>query len=147
MVGNLAHDVKIQQCITLTAGAAGATNINGSEVDTEGFEGVLFVFQFGPIVGTAVTSIKVQQDTVTGMGSAADLAGSGQTVADTDDDKVFYVDVKRPLERFLRPVVLRATANATVSCMAYLYRGRSFPVSHGTNVAGEVHSSPAEGTA
>lgn len=147
MLQRLADEVKIVQAITITAGAAGATNINGTAIDTEGYEGVLFVFQFGAIVGTAVTSIKVQQDTAVGMGSAADLAGTGQTIADTDDDKVFYIDVKRPLEQFLRAVVLRATANATVSCMAYLYRGRQFPVSHGTNVAGELHYAPAEGTA
>lgn len=146
MIQRLAEEVKIVQAITITAGAAGATNINGTAIDTEGYEGVLFVVQFGAIVGTAVTSIKVQQDTVVGMGSAADLAGTGQTIADTDDDKVFYIDVKRPLEQFVRLVVLRATANATVSAMAYLYRGRQFPASHGANVAGELHYAPAEGS-
>jgi len=146
-VGLLADEVKIVQAITITAGAAAATAINGTAIDTAGYDGVLFVVQFGAIVVTAVTSIKAQQDTAVGMGSAADLAGSAQTVADTDDDKVFYIDIKRPLEQFVRLVVSRATANATCSAMAYLYRSRSRPVAHGTGVAGEKFASPVEGTA
>lgn len=140
------HDVKIQQVITLTAGAAGATPINGTPVDMAGYDGVCFVVQFGAIAPGAVTSIKAQQDTAVGMGAAADLAGTGQTIADTDDDKVFYVDVLKPKEDFVRLVVSRGTANATVSAVAYLYRARSKPVTHGANVAGESFVSPAEGT-
>lgn len=140
-------DIKIVQAITITAGAAAATNLNGSVIDLAGFDGVVFVVQFGAIVATAVTSIKAQQDTAVGMGAAADLLGSAQTVADTDDDKIFYMDIKRPLEQFVRLVVLRATANATCSAVAYVYRSRSRPVTHGTGVAGEKFASPIEGTA
>lgn len=143
----ISDEVKVVQAITITAGAAAATAINGTAIDTAGFDGVLFVVQFGAIVATAVTSIKAQQDTVVGMGAAADLAGSNQTVADTDDDKVFYIDIKRPLEQFVRCVVSRATANATCSAVAYLYRSRSRPVTHGTGVAGEKFASPLEGVA
>lgn len=140
-------DVKIVQAVTITAGAAGATAINGTAIDMSGYERCLFVVQFGAIVATAVTSIKVQQDTTSAMSSAADLAGTGQTVADTDDDKVFYIDIQKPREDFVRLVVSRATANATCSAMAYLYGARQKPVTHGTGVAGESHYSPAEGAA
>jgi hypothetical protein len=147
MIHLLSDDVKIVQAVTLTAGAAGTTVINGTAIDTAGFDGVLFVVQFGAIVATAVTSIKAQQDTVAAMSGAADIAGTSQTVADTDDDKVFYIDLRRPLEQFVRLVVSRATAAVTCSAMAYLYRARSKPVTHGAGVAGERFSSPAEGTA
>jgi hypothetical protein len=143
----LSDDVKVVQAITITAGAAGLTAINGTVIDTAGYDGVLFVVQFGAIVALAVTSIKAQQDVVVGMGAAADLAGTNQVVADTDDDKIFYIDIKRPLEQFVRLVVSRATANATLAAMAYLYRSRSRPVAHGTGVAGEKFASPIEGTA
>jgi hypothetical protein len=141
------HDIKIVQAISLTAGAAGTTAINGAAIDMAGFDGVVFVVQFGAIVGTAVTSIKVQQDTTAAFGAPADLLGSGQAVADTDDNKVFYVDVKAPRKDFVRLVVSRATAAATVSAMAFLYGSRSRPVTHGTDVAGELFERPAEGTA
>ena len=128
--------------------AAGVTEIDSAEVDTQNWEGVLFLVFFGAIVAGAATSVKAQQDTVTGMAGAADLAGTSQTVADTDDNKVFCIDIFRPRERFVRAVVLRATQNSTVDAiLAIRYRGRKFPASHAAEVAGEKHASPAEGTA
>jgi hypothetical protein len=146
-IGNLGDDVKIVQAVTIAAGAAGSSPVNGTAIDMSGYEGVLFVVQFGPIVSGAVTSIKVQQDVTSAMSTAADIAGTAQTVADTDDDKVFYVDLKRPREDFVRLVVSRGTQAATCAAMAYLYGSRQKPVTHGTNVAGEIHYAPAEGTA
>lgn len=146
MLSRLAEEVSIRQAITITAGAAGATAINGTAIDMSGYEGCLFVLQMGAIVGGAVTSLKVQQDTASAFGSPQDLAGSNQAIADTADDTVFYVDIKRPTKDFVRLVVSRATQNATCSAMAYLYRGRQFPTAHGAGVAGEVHVAPAEGS-
>lgn len=143
----LSDEVKIVQLITITAGAAAATPVNGTVVDMAGYDGCLFVVQVGTIAGTAVTSIKVQQDTVVGMGTAADLLGSNQTIVDTADDTVFCVDIKRPSKQFLRLVVSRGTANATVSAMAFLYRGRNRPAVNGAGVNIEKFVSPAEGTA
>ena len=103
---------------------------------------------FGVITGSAVTSIKAQQDTASGMGTAADLEGTGQTIADDDDEKTFYIDLYKPEERYVRLVVPRATQNAVVSSAIYIQYGSSkAPVTHGTNVTGELHVSPDEGTA
>lgn len=132
---------------TTTAGAAGVSTITSSAVDTAGYDGVLFIVPFGAIVSGAVTSIKVQQCDTTG-GSYADLTGTSQTIADTDDDKLFYVDVFRPQEQFLKLIVSRATQNATVGgIIALKYRGATRPVTQGTNVSGEAFNWPAEGTA
>ena len=148
MVMNASKDIEINQCITLAAGAAGTSDINGSSVDMQGFEGCLFVFQFGPIVAAGVQSIKIQQDIVTAMGAAADLLGTNQVVADDDDNTIFYIDIVRPRERFLRPVVTRATQNATVAVTAYKYRAHDRPVTQpSATVQGEIHVSPIEGTA
>ncbi len=144
---NLNKQTKITRVISVTEGAAGATNINSTEIDMEGFESVLFIVTFGAIVAGAATSIKAQQDTVTGMGGAADLLGTAQTVADTDDEKIFYIDLVKPRERFVRLVVLRATQNATCHAHAIQYNPRKWPTTHGSNVSGETHVSPAEGTA
>ena len=84
--------MKISTAITPTAGAAGTTDINGTELDMAGWEGVLVIVRFGSITTGAVTSIKMQQDTATGMAAAADLEGTGQTIADSDDDKTFYTE-------------------------------------------------------
>lgn len=145
---NLSKNVKITQIITPTAGAAGTTDINGTTLDMSGYEGVLFVVTMGAITTGAVTSIKAQQDTDSAMGTAADLAGTAQTVADDADEKMFYIDLVKPTERYVRLVVDRATQNAVVaSATAYQYGAHNAPVTHGSNVSGETHVSPAEGTA
>lgn len=145
---NLSKQVKITQAITPTNGAAGTSDINGATLDMAGFEGVLIEVVFGAITAGAVTSIKAQQDTASNMGTAADLAGTGQTVADTDDEDTFYIDLYRPAERYVRVVVDRGTQNAVVASATYFqYGATDQPVSHGATVNGELHVSPAEGTA
>ena len=57
---NPSQNQKISSAVTIAAGAAGATNINGSILDMADFEGVLVTVQTGPIVAGAVTSIKMQ---------------------------------------------------------------------------------------
>lgn len=131
--------------------AAGQTTITSDEVDTANCEGVLFIVKFGAIDGSAVTSVKIRQDTVTGMGTAADLLATSVTVIDSDDNKIVLIDVYKPRERFLDLQVLRATQDSVVeSILAIRYQLRKTPPSdHATVVAAgsEIHVSPAEGTA
>ena len=127
---------KLLSAVTPTAGAAGASNINGTIIDTAGFDGCLVAAHFGAIVGGAATSIKVQVGDDSGLADAADLAGSSVTVADTDDDKVFYIDVQRSMKRYLRLVVLRATQNATVAATYLLYDPHIEPVAQAAAVTG-----------
>lgn len=145
---NLSKNVKISQAITVTAGAAGTDDINGATLDMQGFEGVLVVVTMGAITSGAATSIKMQQDSASGMGTAADLLGTAQTIADDDDEQTFYIDLYKPTERYVRLVVDRGTQNAVVASATYYQYGNHLgPVTHGTNVSGELHASPAEGTA
>lgn len=147
-MNQLISSTSIRQAITPTAGVAGTSAINSSVIDTANAEGVLFVVTFGAITSGAVTSIKVQHGDAANLSDAADVVGTSQTIADTDDDKVFYVDVRKPLKRYVRLVVSRATQNAVVaSANAHVYGLRSQPVTHGTNVSGEAHAYPAAGTA
>lgn len=133
--------------------AAGTTDISPANgIDMQGFDGVLFIVPFGAITATAVTSIKAQQSTaVDGTGDAfADIAGTAVTVADDDDNKIAYLDVVRPTERFVRLVVDRGTANAVVDgIIAIQYKARSKPTTHDatTVLGGELHEDKAEGTA
>lgn len=140
------------QISTVTAGAAGTSAITSDAVNMTGYDGCLFIVPFGAIVSGAATSLKVQQCDTTG-GSYADLTGTSQTVADTDDDKTFLVDIQQPQEQFLKLVVSRATQNATVGgiyAIPYHKSPRStvLPVA-GTNAIGGVERfvAPAEGTA
>lgn len=146
---NFSKDFKISQTMTISDGAAGTTAITGATLDMQGYDGVIFIITFGAIVSGAVTSIKAQQGEASNMSDAADLLGSGQTIADTDDNKTFFIDLYKPSDRYVRALVSRATQNATVQHItAIQYKGSKLPVpAHGTDVAGELHISPAEGTA
>lgn len=145
---NLSKNVKITQISGVADGAAAATDLTSDIIDMSGFEGVMFIIPFGPIVAGAVTAIRAQQGAASNMSDAADLEGTGQTIADTDDEKTFVIDIRNPEERYLRVVVDRATQNATVGAIiAIQYGAAKTPTTAGTDVTIETHASPAEGTA
>lgn len=142
----VSKDCKISQCSTVTAGAAGTTDINATSVDMANFESVTFIVPIGTIVTGAVTSIKAQGSS--DNSSFSDLVGTSQTIADTDDDKTFYITINKPTYRYVRAVVDRGTQNATVGgIVAVQTDPRTVPTTHGTSVSGETHISPAAGTA
>ncbi len=147
---NLSGDVKITR--HSDAVAAGATVITPSGgIDMQNFEGCLFIAALGTIVAGAATSIEVHQSSDDGSADAyTALLGSKVTIADDDDDKVFWVDVWRPRERYIKLIVNRATQNATLDgIVALQYAPRSKPITHDATTVGggELHVSPAEGTA
>ena len=138
----------IETALHSAAVAAGTTDIEPANgVDTADCESVRFLVQFGAITATAVTTIKLQQsDDSDGSPDAfSDLAGTGLSVADDDDGKVFCVEVVNPQKRYVRCVVDRGTANAVVDAIISEKGGlRSLPA---TNANSETTVSPAEGTA
>jgi hypothetical protein len=127
---------KLLSAVTPTAGAAGATVINGSIIDCSGFGGCLIAVHMGAIVGGAVTSIKAQVGAASDLSDAVDVTGSSVTIADTDDDKVFYIDVQRSSKQYMRLVVSRATQNATVCATYLLYDANNLPVAQAAAVTG-----------
>jgi len=148
MTEHLSTAAKLSIAVTPTAGAAGVSAITGATLDMSGFEGVLIVVPFGAIVAGAVTSIKAQRGQIADMSDAADLQGSNQAIADTDDDKTFYIDIHRPAERYVRLMISRGTQNATVGGCTYIqYGAHEAPVTHGSNIAGEKFVDAVEGTA
>jgi len=149
MRGELLKNVKVSQAITPTAGAAGATDIEGTTIDMQGFEGVLMIVTFGAITAGAVTAITAQQGSASDGSDCTNLAGTGQTVADDDDGQIFVIDLYKPTDRYVRLHVDRATQNAVVASAEYIqYGARVAPVtSASATVNVESHVSPAEGTA
>lgn len=139
---NLSKNVKITQVVGPTA--TGTTTIDGSVVDMQGFEGVLFV---GSIVSAAANNgIKAQQGNVSNLSDAADLAGS-QVLSD-GTAKQFVLDVYKPQERYVRCQVVRGTTTVIDSVWAVQYGAEKLPVvSASASLLEELHVSPAEGTA
>lgn len=144
---NLSANTKLSQVVTITAGASAATDIKGTVIDMSDYEGVEFIVSFGEVVSGAATSIKVQGAPTNVDGDFADLLGTSQTVVDTADNTTFYIDLVKPQSQFVRLYIARATQASTCCANAIQYNGRVKPTTHGTGVSGELHVSPAEGTA
>jgi hypothetical protein len=139
-------DMKVVQATTVTAGAAGTSAVNGATVDMSGFEEIAIIVPVGAVVSGAVTSIKWQEGDTTSP--TTDVAGTNITVADTDDDTTKILRIIKPQKRYGRVVVSRATQNATLGAILYvLTNPRTLPVADGATVVGELHVSPAAGTA
>ena len=134
----------------MNAIAAGTSDQNGTTLDMQNFEGVMFVAAFGALTATQVTALKAQQGAASDLSDAADLAGTlVGPLADGDGNKCLILDVWRPEERYVRCVVDRGTANAVIDgVIAIQYGAKKLPVAHASSVAfAETHASPSEGTA
>ncbi len=145
---NLSKVAKIVRLVNATA--AGTSDINGTHVDMKGYESVTFIAGFGALTATQVTALKAQQGALADDSDMADLAGTKVgPLADGDSNKLLALEIVRPRERYVRPVVDRGTANAVVDfVIALLYKADKEPVTHDASVAfSELHLSPAEGTA
>lgn len=135
---------------TTYVGAAGTTTLTSEGVDMTGYEAVLLRVAFGAITTGAVTSIKAAQSSDDGVADGySDLLGSAITVADTDDNKTFGIDLYRPGKRWVEVIISRATQNAVVDYIeAILYRPIHQPTTQTAIVGGtEITNSPGEGQA
>lgn len=137
---NLSQNAKVTR--VSNAVAAGISDINSSSVDMFAggleYNSVMFSVEFGTITASAVTSVKIQSSDDDSAWS--DVTGSSQTVADTDDNKVFLLDAGKVQSRYLRCVVDRGTANAVVDgILAIQYNGDGAST-HDSSVAGSAIS-------
>ena len=141
----LSENVKITSALDYTSGTA---DRNGATLDMAGFDGVLVICKLAAIATSATTSIKMQSGDASDMSDAADLTGTGVTIADDDDNEVKYIDLYQPRERYVRCVMDKDTSNACAESVVYVqYRSKTGPITQPTGVDGEAHASPAEGTA
>ena len=138
----LSNGIKITKVQDHTT--AGTDAVNSDGVDMANFEGVLFLTSFG----TAATDNTVNAaQGLTSGGTYDDLLGT-ETGATASDEDV-WLDIYRPLDRFVRLEVVRGTSTTLESIWAIQYGARNLPVDNTTTgtIIGEAHTSPAEGTA
>lgn len=115
----------------MNAVAAGTSDQNSDSVDMAGFDGVLFIALLGTLTATQVTKLTAQHSADDST-FAAITGGSTDAMADADSNKLLFVDVYRPQNRYVRAVVDRGTANAVIDgVLAIRYCGDKAPFSHG----------------
>ena len=133
----------------MNAVAAGTTDQNSSSVDMQNFEGVEFTAFLGALTAGQVTTMKLQ--TSSDNSAWNDLLGT-QTAAmdDADDNQCIILDLYKPVERYIRAVLERATQNAVIDgIVAKQYLPRVKPTTHDSATVQEAKMlvSPIEGTA
>ena len=146
-MNNLSQNSKIT--VVANASAAGTSAINSSSVDMTGYDSVMFICTFGTIVSAGVQSVNLAQSA--DDSTFADLLATSVTVADSDDDKAVWLEVHKPGDRYIRLEVAKATQNSTVEGIIAIQTNHKLnkPPTHDatTVLGGELHISPAEGTA
>jgi hypothetical protein len=123
---------KVKISRVLAATAAGTTAANCTAVDMAGYEGVTFVASFGTLTATQVTKLFAQQDTVSNMATAANIASSATgNLADNQSNNALVLDIRRPTKRYVRCVVSRGTANAVIDSVIAIQYGSDYkPTTH-----------------
>ncbi len=125
--------------------AADNETLTGAGVDMLGFDSVAFI----PVAlkGEALSfSIKAQQAAVSDYSDAADLVGTSVAFATAvGTDGLTCLEIHNPSERYVRPltIVPNATAATPTAVLAIQFNAKDLPQTN----AGELHVSPAEGTA
>lgn len=135
--------------ITKVSDVAGAntTDVDSTGVDMAGFEGVLFLTSVGTAAANNIAN--AQQSSDDGSADAyGDLAGTAVGLGGASDEDQ-WIDIYRPLKRYVRLHIERGTSTTVENIWAIQYGGRKQPVDNTTTgtIAGEAHTSPAEGTA
>lgn len=121
MARNLSADARLLSVLgPLAAGAAAEST--GAIVDMANFQGCLFLSS----VSTAITGGTVSL-TVTGADATSGpfTTLNGCTISSTAAGRLLYVDAFKPLPRYLRPVLNRATTGSLspgVLALAYGHR-------------------------
>lgn len=125
---NLLGRMKIVQSV---APVTSDTALTETEIDCTGFDRVCHIINVGAMTATGTFDYKVQEDSATGMATAADVTGAAltQVKAATGASKVYAIDIPvNPAKPFQKAVAACGTANVTVGAIAILYEGSgTFP--------------------
>jgi hypothetical protein len=97
-----------------------------TEINCAGFDRVCHIINVGAMTVGGTFDYKVQEDSATGMASAADVTGAKltQVKAASGASKVYAIDIPvNPAKPFQQAVAACGTANVTVGAIAILYKG------------------------
>ena len=120
---NLLGRMKIVQSV---APVTSNTALTETEIDCTGFDRICHIVNVGAMTATGTFDYKVQEDSATGMSSAADVTGAAltQVLAASGGGKVYAIDMPvNPAKPFQKAVAACGTANVTVGAIAVLYEG------------------------
>ena len=128
-------------------GAGQATTV-GEVIDTAGFQCACFIYKLGTVVDGAAVTLKIYQDSASGMATVKELSGASAVIATTatDSNQRLVVDVIKPSKRYLRPTIVGATQDIVIDdAICILYNPDVIPVTQPATVdKATLVVSPAE---
>lgn len=121
------------------AGVDGAA-VASTEVDMAGFDSAMFIASIGVIAATGVFTCFLKNSNTSGSYGAGTIDKLGSSIAndaDTDDNKLFIINVHKPQRRYLKFYSQRTVGNVTGdSLIVVLYNSHDNPVTQLTTVGG-----------
>jgi hypothetical protein len=136
---HLSENVKITTFAPVATGTS--TILQTTGLDMTGFDGCMFIVRLGsPAVDN---SLSIKQCDTTG-GSYAALTGTAVGLHVSNNPLI--VDVKRPIEGFLKYEVARGTTTTIDTICAIQYGSRTRPTTQPSGTALEKHHAPVEGS-
>lgn len=100
-----------------------ATAVNGTALDMQGWDGVLFVIPYGVFGTNGTLTGLVQRDDNSGFNTPTNIANSSITqVNAANANATVMVDVYQPSERYVRMQLTGQTNGVTAGCVAIQYR-------------------------
>lgn len=142
MIESILKNCGIEAALNNTAAGFGDT-LSGDIIDLQSggsFDSVCFVAKLGDVAATGVATLKAYAGNEAALGDGAYKTATATVTATATsaDNKLLILDVVRPGKRYIRPDLVRATANIPVeSIIAIKYNARAVPVTQGTDV---IHS-------
>jgi hypothetical protein len=135
---HLSENVKITTFAPVATGTS--TILQTTGLDMTGFEGCLFVVRLGSPAVNNTLSIK---QAATSGGTYDALLGT--SVGSHATDNPLMVDVKRPIDGFLKYEVARGTTSTIDTIVAIQYGSRTRPTTQPSGTQIEKYHAPAEG--
>ena len=100
-----------------------SSNVNGTAVDMQGWDGCCFVFSLGTVASGGTFDARIVSSANANMSGATNVTNAALTqVTSATPNNAFIIDVYRPSDRYLRTATQPATAAVLLGAVAIRYR-------------------------
>lgn len=100
-----------------------SSNVNGTAMDMQGWDGIQYVFSIGTIASGGTFTARIVESANANMSGATNITNAALTsVTSATPNNAFIIDVWKPSLRYVRSASQPATAAVLVSSIATRYR-------------------------
>ena len=117
-------------CALDIAAQTASAGVNGTALDMQGWDGILYVFNLGAMASGATFDARIMGAANSNFNVNSNITNASITqLTNASNTNTVMIDVWRPTNRYVKSVTTPATANSTFSSVAIRYRGSGvFPL-------------------